>query len=70
MMSGDTQPPRKRALNQAEAAEYLGISVAVLRQATRSGQIPAVQIGRMWRYDPDALADLLRGRAKPTDPDT
>lgn len=36
------------AVNAAEAAELLGISVPVLRQLTRRADFPAVKLGRRW----------------------
>lgn len=36
------------AVNAAEAAEMLGISVPVLRQLTRRADFPAVKLGRRW----------------------
>ena len=36
------------AVNAAEAAELLGISVPVFRQLTRRADFPAVKLGRRW----------------------
>lgn len=45
-------------VNQTEAAQLLGISVAVLRDATEKGKVPAVQIGRQWLYRLETLRKL------------
>lgn len=36
------------AVNAAEAAELLGISLPMLRQLTRRADFPAVKLGRRW----------------------
>lgn len=36
------------AVNAAEAAEMLGISLPTLRQLTRRADFPAVKLGRRW----------------------
>ena len=45
-----------RPFNADEAAAWLGISKRTLLQFTRQGQIPAVKVGRAWRYSQYALA--------------
>ena len=47
-------------LTSREAAEYLKISRATLQRLSRAGEIPAIRIGKLWRYrksDLDAWAD-------------
>jgi len=39
-----------------EAAHYLKLNTEVVRRKTRLRQIPAVKVGRFWRYHPERLA--------------
>lgn len=40
-----------RLLNAAEIAERLSVPEGWVRESTRSGAMPAVKLGRYWRYD-------------------
>ena len=46
-----------RRLNAAEIAERLSVPEGWVREATRSGAMPAIKLGKYWRYD---LADVER----------
>src|SRR5664279_4701914 len=43
-----------------EAARILRVTEQTIRRETRSGKIPAVKIGREWRYLMDDLRQLTR----------
>ncbi|MGH3031452.1 MAG: helix-turn-helix domain-containing protein [Gaiellaceae bacterium] len=46
-----------RLLTAAEVAELLAVPVTWVREHTRNGHLPAVQLGRYWRYQrEDVLA--------------
>lgn len=63
---GSTSSSRQ-LLKLSEVADRLQISQASLREASKSGQIPAYKIGRHWRYDPAELETWLmstRNQAK------
>lgn len=51
----DSTTIRKLLLTAAEAAEALSVSPRTLWTLTQSGQIPSIKIGRLVRYDPEAL---------------
>ena len=48
-------PGQPRLLTAREAAERLAISLPMLRQLARVGEIPVVRIGRAMRFDNEAL---------------
>jgi len=45
----------ERLLDDAEAAGLLGVHPKTLQRLARSGEVPAVRIGRYWRYRASAL---------------
>ena len=40
-----------RLLDAREVAEWLGVPVSWVRESTRSGAMPTVELGRYRRYD-------------------
>jgi len=50
-------------LDVAEAAKLLRIHPKTLRNKARLGIIPAVHVGRLWRFRPSALNEWLDGIA-------
>jgi excisionase family DNA binding protein len=48
-----------RQVSVAEAAEWLGRSVGWVRARCRSGQLPAMKLGRDWRIDPADVRALM-----------
>jgi len=42
-----------------EAAEYLGWVPEYVRQVARAGRIPALKLGREWRFVPDRLVEWV-----------
>lgn len=55
---GSTSSSRQ-LLKLSEVADRLQLSQDSLREASKSGQIPAYKIGRHWRYDPAELETWL-----------
>jgi excisionase family DNA binding protein len=45
--------------NTDEAARYLGISPRTLSRMARRGEVPSIQIGRLWRFRRTDLDDWL-----------
>ena len=41
----------ERLLDAAAVAERLGVPETWVRETTRSGAMPAIRLGRYWRYD-------------------
>ena len=44
------QQPAGSIWNSCEAAQYLRISPRTLTRMARRGEIPSIQIGRLWRF--------------------
>jgi excisionase family DNA binding protein len=57
--NGDDGLVSDRLLTADEVAEFLSVPVSWVRESTRSGAMPAIPLGRYWRYDrTDVLAWL------------
>ena len=58
-MSSGPERPRVRYLTVAEVAETMRVSKMTVYRLARSGELPAVRVGRSYRVPQDALdADL------------
>jgi excisionase family DNA binding protein len=47
-----------------ELAEYLRLHEVTISKYAAGGQIPATRIGRLWRFDKEAIDKWLRGDQK------
>lgn len=45
-----------------EIAEYLGITTDTVYRKARTGEIPAVRIGRIWRFPKDVIDGWLKAK--------
>lgn len=54
-----------RLLTADEVAELLSVPVSWVRESTRSGAMPSVELGRYRRYARDAVAQWLEECSKP-----
>jgi excisionase family DNA binding protein len=59
-----TQRGKVNLIGTSELAELLDIHPATLRRLVESGKIPAVRVGRQWRFDRDVIFDLLHESAR------
>ena len=50
---------RRKLLSIVEAAEYLSTSVRFVRDRRADGQVPAVKLGGLLRFDPEDLDRYL-----------
>jgi len=57
-----TQQPLGPIWNSCEAAEYLRIHPRTLTRMARRGEIPSIQIGRLWRFRRTDLDDWLTSK--------
>jgi excisionase family DNA binding protein len=55
----------ERLLTAEEVAELLALPVSWVRESTRSGAMPCVELGRYRRYDRAAVEASLESRSKP-----
>jgi excisionase family DNA binding protein len=51
-----------RLLNAAEVADRLSVPESWVRQESRAGRMPHVELGRYRRYDWEAVVSWLEGR--------
>jgi excisionase family DNA binding protein len=54
-----------RLLDAKEVADRLNVPVSWVRESTRSGAMPCVELGRYRRYDWQAVEAWLEGCKKP-----
>ena len=47
-----------------EIAEYLKLHQITVCKLSKEGKIPAIRIGRVWRYDKDKIDDWIAGSLK------
>jgi len=47
-----------------QASEFLQIAPDTLRALTKRGRVPAMKIGRQWRFDPCLLREWIREERK------
>ena len=52
----------ERLLDSDEAAALLGIHKKTLQRMARSGEVPGVQVGDLWRFRASTLNDWLASR--------
>jgi hypothetical protein len=66
-----SSPASNRLVNEHDAADLLGLSVATMRRWRWAGRPPAfVKVGAAVRYDPAVLADFVEAsrRSSTSDP--
>ena len=51
-----------RLIDAGEVAELLHVPLSWVRQETRAGRIPAVPLGRYWRYRREAVLAWVEER--------
>ena len=49
-------------LSVADVCEYMGVSTFVATSVLRSGELPAVKVGREWRVNRQDLEDWLNAQ--------
>ncbi len=54
----------ERLISFDEARKYLGIAVPTLYLYARTGKIPALKVGRLWKFDKDELKNHLKKQMK------
>jgi excisionase family DNA binding protein len=57
-----TPGPFERLLDSDEAAALLGIHKKTLQRMARSGEVPGVQVGDLWRFRASTLNEWLASR--------
>ena len=54
-----SERPPTISLRPRQAANAIGISLSTLERLTKTGELPAVKVGRVRLYSVDALKDWL-----------
>lgn len=54
----------EKLLTLEEASKYLGIAKGTLYLYARSGRVPAIKVGYLWRFDKDDLKRYLEKQMK------
>jgi excisionase family DNA binding protein len=58
----DARPPAiTKLLTPEDVAEALNLPVTWVRGKARSGELPALKLGRYWRFAPGAIDDYIAG---------
>ncbi len=58
--------PVSRVMNVDEVARYLGVVPDTIYRKARRGEIPAVKMGKIWRFPKEALDQWLNDSALAT----
>ena len=58
----------ERLLDANEVADLLNVPVSWVRESTRSGAMPAIPLGRYWRYDRDDVLAWVETCKRPGRP--
>ncbi|MGO8820448.1 MAG: helix-turn-helix domain-containing protein [Desulfomonilaceae bacterium] len=54
---------RTQLMNRTQAAKMLGISMSLFGKLVRRGDLPAIRLGRVYRFDPEQIAEWIRAQA-------
>lgn len=69
-MTTNTEPEFEPLLSDVQAGELLDLHPKTVQRLARAGDIPAIRIGRYWRFRASELNDWLEtlatGRKKPS----
>jgi len=57
----------ERLLRTKEVAQWLGISSRTVRLWAECSELPAVKIGRQWRFQREAVLEWMEKSARPID---
>ena len=53
-----------KIMTTREIAQYLRLHQITVIKLSKEGKIPAIRIGRVWRYDMDKIDDWITGSQK------
>jgi excisionase family DNA binding protein len=62
----------KEIMTAQEVAEYLRLAEATVYKLAQAGDIPAVKVGRAWRFKKELIDEWFRGESMhpPTEPES
>ena len=56
--------PTELLMTAAEVAKYLRLKPNTVRAMARDGKLPAIKVGRGWRFPKEAITNFVRLNAK------
>ncbi len=51
---------RTQLMNRTQAAKLLGVSMSLFGKLVRRGDLPAIRLGRVYRFDPGQIEEWIR----------
>lgn len=51
---------RREYLTADEVAAILGVSAQSVRRWAKKGELPAIRIGKLWRFDPAVIREVRK----------
>lgn len=60
-MSTAERLPSEPLMTAEDVAAYLKVSLSMVYQLRRTGRLPGVQIGALWRFQPELVRAFGRG---------
>ena len=64
MESTEKTTAENEVLTALEVAQYLRLDVATIYKLAQSGEIPAVKVGRTWRFKKELIDEWFRQRSR------
>ena len=64
---GSPEQASLKLLNAEEVGCILRIKVRQVKELARQGRIPAIKVGRLWRFSQERLEDWIKGDEKEVD---
>lgn len=58
-----TEPARTEIMTTSEVAQYLRLAEATIYKLAQAGEIPAIKVGRTWRFKKDLIDEWFRQQA-------
>ncbi len=58
-----------RLLTAQQVAGWLNVRATWVQEMARSGHIPAIKLGKYWRFSQDSIAAWIAANEVPVDPD-
>jgi excisionase family DNA binding protein len=55
-------PPGEPLLTVEEVADYLKLQPETIRSLARRGELPAIKLGKVWRFNRTAIQSLLTSK--------
>lgn len=65
----DATSASDRLLTAQQVAEWLNVRTAWVQEMARSGQLPAIKLGKYWRFSRDSIASWIEANEIPAGQD-